>query len=59
MPRGKGLLSAAFDEVYSNPPKVVAQTKKKKGSEAARKQMVAISLSKARAAGARIPKKVS
>jgi hypothetical protein len=45
----------AFHEVSENEPAVVAKTRKKKGAAAAKRQKVAIALSKARAAGARVP----
>ena len=38
----------AFSEVMRNPPKVVRKTRRKKGDKAARRQMVAIALAKAR-----------
>ena len=38
----------AFREVKRNEPKIVAKTRRKKGKAAARKQKVAIALSKAR-----------
>lgn len=50
-------VKAAFREVKQNPPKQLAKTRRKKGAGAANKQRVAIALNKARAAGARIPKK--
>lgn len=50
-------VKAAFDEIKKNPPGVLAKTAAKKGPAAANKQRVAIGLSKARRAGARIPKK--
>ena len=50
-------IDAAFREVKKNPPARVKRTKRKKGKEAARKQTIAIALSKARAKGARIKKK--
>lgn len=52
--KGK-LLQKAFREVKKNEPRVVAKTRKKKGPAAARRQKVAIALSKAREAGADIP----
>jgi len=56
--KGKGLLTAeAFHEVYSNEPAIVAKTRRKSGAVAARKQKVAIALSKARRAGAKIQKR--
>lgn len=51
------LTDAAFAEVLYSPPKAVERTAKKKGKAAAKKQMTAIALDKARRAGARIPKK--
>ena len=39
--------SEAFHEVKTNPPAILAQTRKKSGAAQARKQAVAISLSKA------------
>jgi hypothetical protein len=54
---GKWKIKAAFDEIKKNPPAVLAKTAAKKGPAAANKQRVAIGLSKARRAGARIPKK--
>lgn len=50
-------VSAAFREVNKKEPTIVGKTREKKGSAAAKKQKVAIALSKAREAGARIPKK--
>lgn len=47
-------VSAAFHEVYEKVPKTVKATGKT--GEAKRKMMVAVALSKARAAGAKIPK---
>lgn len=54
--RGKKKVERAFSEVKANEPAIVAQTRRKKGAEAARKQKIAIALSKARKAGAHIPK---
>ena len=51
------LKNRAFHKVKHDPPKRVARTLRKKGKKAAQKQTVAIALSKARAKGARIPKK--
>jgi hypothetical protein len=48
-------VAAAFHEVHTNPPAIVAKTRRKSGPGQARKQEVAIALSKARAAGASIP----
>ena len=50
-----GAVSAAFQEVNANVPGVVKSTARKFGPERARKQKVAIALSKARKRGARIP----
>jgi hypothetical protein len=47
---------AAFREVHEDEPGIVAHTREKYGKEAAEKQRVAIALSKAREAGAKIPK---
>ena len=54
MKTSKGKIAEAFHEVHANEPKAVAATRRKKGSAAAEKQRVAIALSKARAAGARV-----
>lgn len=51
------LKNAAFREVKRSPPARLKRTRRKKGKEAARKQSIAIALSKARAKGARIKKK--
>lgn len=40
-------LKKAFKEVYAKEPRIVGKTRAKKGNKAARKQKVAISLSKA------------
>jgi len=48
-------VAAAFHEVKENPPAVLAKTAKKSGAARADKQRIAIALSKARAAGAKIP----
>lgn len=52
----KKLIEAAGHEMKVNPPKVLAKTAKKSGAKRANKQRIAIMLSKARAAGANIPK---
>lgn len=49
-------VAAAFSEVKSNEPAIVSKTRAKKGEAAAGRQKVAIALSKARAAGANVPK---
>lgn len=54
--RTKAALTEAFHEIKANPPKILAKTKAKSGPARAESQRVAIGLSKARAAGARIPK---
>jgi molybdenum cofactor biosynthesis enzyme len=55
--KSRRLTDQAFAEVPYKTPAVVKQTAKKKGNAAAKKQMAAIALDKARRAGARIPKK--
>jgi len=52
----KAKLQSAFHEMKENPPKILAKTRKKEGAAQAERQRVAIGLSKARQAGARIPK---
>lgn len=47
----------AFREVNRNEPGAVKKTRKKKGKAAAERQRTAIALSKARRAGAGIPRK--
>lgn len=44
----KKALKTAFHEVYHNEPEVAGQTRAKKGVDAAREQMIAIAMSKAR-----------
>jgi hypothetical protein len=51
---GPDKLKEAFREVYSKKPRTVPSSKK---GPALRKQLIAIALSKARQAGARISKK--
>mgnify|MGYP001605454880 CR=1 FL=1 len=51
----KDALARAFHEVSRNTPKIVKTTQRKKGAVAGRKQEVAIALSKARHAGAKLP----
>lgn len=41
-------LSAIFHELHMNEPAIVGKTRRKKGAKAARKQEIAIALSKAR-----------
>lgn len=50
-------VSRAFREVNKDEPAQVAKTRKKYGAARAKKQKTAIALSKARRAGARIPKR--
>lgn len=54
--KGKSIVHKMFSEIKQNPPAVLAKTRRKKGAARANKQRVAIGLSKARAAGVRIPK---
>ena len=53
--KNKEILSKMGHEMKKNPQKILAKTAKKKGKAASKKQGVAILLSKARAAGAKIP----
>jgi hypothetical protein len=46
-------------EMRDNPPRIIEKTRREKGDKAAEKQRRAILLSKARRAGAKIPKKKS
>lgn len=55
MPRSAQILRAVGDELKTNPPSVLAKTRRARGLKAAEAQRRAILLSKARAAGARIP----
>jgi hypothetical protein len=55
MTKSDKIRKASFDEIKANPPKVLAKTRRKYGAADAEAQRVAIGLSKARAAGARIP----
>lgn len=52
--KSRSIVRAAFHETKHNPPKVLESTRKKFGAERARQQQIAISLSKARRAGARV-----
>ncbi|MCI0526268.1 MAG: hypothetical protein L0Y56_02270 [Nitrospira sp.] len=54
--KSRGIAERMFREVFRDEPQVVAKTRRKKGAKAAHRQKVAIALSKARRAGARIPK---
>lgn len=51
-----GILESVGQELKTNPPRVLANTKRKLGVAKAGKQRVAILLSKARKLGANIPK---
>jgi len=48
-------VARAFSEVKRNEPAIVGKTRRKKGAAAARRQKIAIALSKARRKGAKIP----
>lgn len=50
----KKKIASAFHEVFTNEPSTVDKSKSPEGQ---RKQKIAIALSKARAAGAKVPKK--
>lgn len=56
MARTAKLLAGIGAELRDNPPSVLAKTRRKKGAAAAEKQRRAILLSKARDAGADIPR---
>jgi Family of unknown function (DUF6496) len=56
MTKSERKVSAAFREVNRNEPGIVAHTRAKYGSRRAAKQKVAIALSKARKAGAKVPR---
>lgn len=51
----RGALASAFHELRARPPAVLARTRKQGGPAQANRQRVAIALSKARAAGAKLP----
>ena len=53
----KSITAEAFHEVKHNEPKIVGHTRRKFGASDAAKQRVAIALSKARKAGASIPRR--
>jgi hypothetical protein len=57
MTKTKRIVKRAFHEVHEMTPKAVLHTMTAVGPERAEKQRVAIALSKARAKGARIPKR--
>ena len=48
-------LRKAFSEIKTNPPAVLARTKRKSGAGRAEKQRIAMALNKARQTGAKIP----
>lgn len=50
----EGILRAVGRELKTNPPAVLARTRRKRGRKAAEKQRVAILLAKARKRGARV-----
>lgn len=54
--KSQAKIEAAGHEIKEDPPKILAHTKKKFGKKRVAKQKVAIMLSKAREAGANIPK---
>jgi hypothetical protein len=53
----RSITDAAFHEVKHNEPKIVKHTRGKFGASDAARQKVAIALSKARKAGASIPRR--
>ena len=53
----KSILESVGHELKTNPPKQLAKTARKFGKKDANRQRVAILLSKARKAGANIPRK--
>jgi hypothetical protein len=55
--KSRKLVEKAFHEVHEQIPEAVHKTFYKKGAAQADKQLVAIALSKARAKGARIPRR--
>jgi hypothetical protein len=57
MAKKADILESVGHELKQNPPRILAHTARKFGKEDAKKQRVAILLSKARKAGANIPKK--
>jgi hypothetical protein len=57
MTKTKKIVKRMFHEVHERTPSAVMHTMIDKGPERAEKQRVAIALSKARAKGARIPKR--
>lgn len=59
MSKSRKILHRMGSEMRDNPPRIVEKTRREKGDAAAEKQRKAILLSKARKAGARIPRKGS
>lgn len=57
MAERKTILGRVGEELKKNPPAILAKTRRKSGAKRAEAQRRAILLSKARKAGARIPKK--
>lgn len=55
MAKSQSLVESAGHEIKVNPPKILAHTARKFGLADAKRQKVAIMLSKARKAGAHIP----
>ncbi len=51
------ILADVGSELKANPPRVLAQTRRKRGAKVAEKQRVAILLNKAREQGAHVSKK--
>lgn len=56
MTKTEKLKNTAFRSVRADEPRRVERTRREKGAAAAERQIRAIALAKARAAGARIPK---
>lgn len=55
--KNESILESVGKELKDRPPRILKQTRRKKGKKQADRQRVAILLSKARKAGARIPEK--
>lgn len=54
MDRSRRILHRVGTEIRDNPPKILAKTRRKSGKKQAERQRVAILLSKARRAGAKV-----
>ena len=52
--KGASIIQNVGRELRTNPPKVLAKTRRKKGAKAANRQRTAILLSKARSRGANV-----